>query len=136
MLQRITLHLARTPTHPEGDRRDGYEIVAPLTEDGLLDAKQWHVVRDQCRVRRFQPGAPDHHGWLVHRAGGEGGATWLIDYDDSTSSDDETTFRLDRHRIIVGEYLSIGSDGGNFEPFRVGAIRNLATPSQAPSKTV
>lgn len=125
MLQRITLHLARTPSHPEGDSHDGYDITAPLTGEGRLDAEQWRLERERCRVRRFRLGEPDRHGWLVHRAGGDGGASWAIDYDDSTPDDDEATFKLDQHRIAVGEYISIRSDEGAFTPFKVAAIRQL-----------
>ncbi|MDR6870374.1 hypothetical protein J2Y55_001374 [Bosea sp. BE125] len=131
MLQRITLHLARTPSHTEGDSRDGYEIAAPLTDDGRLDAEQWRLERDRCRVRRFRPGKPDRHGWLLHRAGGDGGATWLIDYDNSRRDDDEGTFKLDRHRIAVGEYISVRGDDGDFVPFRVASIRKIGTVSLA-----
>lgn len=131
MLQRITLHLARTPSHPEGDNRDGYEIAAPLTEDGRLDAEQWRLERERCRVRRFRPGEPDRHGWLLHRAGGDGGATWLIDYDDSRRDDDEGTFKLDRHRITVGEYISVRGDDDDFIPFKVVSIRRIGTVSLA-----
>ena len=74
MLHRITLHLGRTPTQPEGNARDGYEITAPLDAEGRLLAAEWHAAREKCRVRRFEPNEPDRHGWLLHRAGGEGGA--------------------------------------------------------------
>jgi hypothetical protein len=71
MLQRISLHLGRTPAQPEGSSRDGYEITAPLDAEGRLVAQEWQASRDKCRVRRFRPGEPDRHGWLLHRAGGE-----------------------------------------------------------------
>jgi hypothetical protein len=126
MLQRISLHLARPPAHPEGSSRDGYEITAPLDADGMLDAEAWHAERERCRVRRFRPGEPDRHGWLVHRAGGAGGASWMIDYDDASSEDDESGYKLDRHRFVAGEYVSIREQDGEFQPYRVVGIRALA----------
>lgn len=122
MLQAITLHLGRTPDHPEGSPRDGYDIVAPVDAEGHLDATAWHAARGHCRVRRFRLGEPDRHGWLVHRAGGAGGAHWQIDYDDTRSDDDESAFRLDRHKIALGEYLSIRGAGDDYEPFRIVAL--------------
>ncbi|MER2268280.1 hypothetical protein [Methylobacterium oxalidis] len=107
LLHRVTLTLARCPEHPDGSAGRGYEIVAPLGPDGHLDAALWHETRDHCRVRRFWTGEPDRHGRLVHRAGGGGGATWLIDYDDRRTDDDEPGYRLSTHAFVVGEYVSI-----------------------------
>lgn len=111
MLRRVTLMLARCPEHPDGSAGRGYEVVAPLAPDGRLDAALWHETRDHCRVRRFWTGEPDRHGRLVHRAGGEGGATWLIDYDDRTQEDDEPGYRLGTHAFVEGEYVSIREAG-------------------------
>jgi hypothetical protein len=107
MLRTVTLTLARCREHPDGHAGCGYDIVAPLGPDGRLDVDLWRRARDHCRVRRFWAGEPDRHGRLVHRAGGPGGATWLIDYDDRTREDDEPGFRLGGHRLVVGEYVSI-----------------------------
>ena len=52
MLQRITLNLARTMDHPDGSAGIGYELVAPLDNDGRLDAEGWRTRRKECRVRR------------------------------------------------------------------------------------
>lgn len=49
----------------------------------------------------------DRHGRLVHRAGGLGGATWMIDYDDRGNDDDEACFRLGGHRLVEGESVSV-----------------------------
>lgn len=120
MLHRVTLMLARCPQHPEGSARRGYEIVAPLGPDGQLDAALWREVRDRCRVRRFWSGEPDGHGRLVHRAGGAGGATWLIDYDDRTTEDDEPGYRMGTHAFVEGEYVSIRDAGdGAYHTFKV-----------------
>lgn len=128
MLLRVTLHLARTHDHPDGDEGDGYEIVAPLDGAGRLDASEWRLERDRCRVRRFQPGWRDRYGWLIHRAGGDGGARWVIDYDDRTSDDDETIFRLDRHRIVLDEYVAIGGQDDDMSPFSIVSVAPLHAP--------
>lgn len=131
MLQRISLQLGRTASHPEGDARDGYEITAPLDAEGRLVVAEWREARDRCRVRRFQGGEPDLHGWLVHRAGGEGGASWGIDYDDTSSDDDEVGYKLDRHRFTIGEYVSIREQDGEFLPYRIVSIHPGGKPAAA-----
>lgn len=133
MLNVITLHLARTKDYPEGSARHGYEITAPLDAEGHIDADAWQEQRELCRVRRFWAREPDRHGWLVHRAGGAGGATWTIDYDDSSDVDDETGYRLGSHRFVVGEYISLRDSDGEMQTFQVSAVkaRNPARPSTA-----
>jgi len=119
MLKRITLHLARTPEFPEGSNRHGYEIIAPLDAEGRLDTKLFNAKKDHCRVRRFWGNEPIRYGRLEHRPGGIGGATWEIDYDDSTDNDDEAGYRLSSHKFSEGEYLSIRDDEGELNTFRV-----------------
>lgn len=123
MLHVITLHLARTSGYPEGSTRHGYELCAPLDAAGHIDAQAWRESRELCRVRRFWAGEPDRHGWLVHRAGGPGGATWCIDYDDARSEDDEFGYRLDNHRFVTGDYVSIRDDEGELLPFRIATVK-------------
>ena len=132
MLHRVTLTLARCPDHPAGSAGRGYQIMAPLRSNGHLDAALWRETRDHCRVRRFWTGEPDRQGRLVHRAGGEGGATWLIDYDDRTTDDDEPGYRLGTHGFVEGEYVSIrDADDGNFRTFQVACIREAARGGHA-----
>lgn len=122
-LSRVTLTLARCPEHPDGSTGRGYEIVAPLTPDGHLDPALWRETRDRCRVRRFWIGEPGRHGRLVHRAGGEGGATWLIDYEDWTNEDDEAGYHLGTHVFVEGEYVSIRDAGGAvYRTFKVARL--------------
>ncbi|WP_414468152.1 hypothetical protein [Methylobacterium currus] len=131
-LHRVTLTLARCPEHPDGSAGRGYDLVAPLGPGGRLDAALWREARDHCRVRRFWTGEPDRHGRLVHRAGGEGGATWLIDYDDRTTDDDEPGYRLGTHAFVVGEYVSIRDAGsGDFQTFMVAYVSEV-TPDREP----
>lgn len=110
-LTRVTLHLARMPGYPEGSARFGYDIIAPLDGDGRLDVVLWRDNRAACTVRRFRPDEDDRFGMLVHKAGGAGGATWTLDYDRTTTEDDEPGFRLDRHRFVEGDYVSFADDG-------------------------
>ncbi len=125
-LHRVTLYLARCPECPEGSTGRGYEIVAPLTRDGYLDAALWRATQDRCRVRRFWTGEPDRYGRLVHRAGGDHGATWLIDYVDWTNEDDEPGYHLGTHALVENEYVSIREAGGEgFHPFKVACVRPL-----------
>jgi len=123
MLQRITLHLARNQEFPEGSPECGYEIIAPLDEAGRLDAEAWKKVRDRCRVRRFWAGDEDQMGQLVHDAGGAGGATWKIDYDPGAFGEDEAGYRLDSHRFVADEYVSIRDAQGHSHTFKIAEIR-------------
>ena len=122
MLHNISLRLARSHDYPDGSDRHGYEITAPLDAEGQLDATSWREVRDRCRVRRIWAGAPERRGRLVHRAGGAGGATWIIDYDDRSREDDEIGFKLERHQFVEGEYVSIRDDDGGMHTFRVARV--------------
>lgn len=66
------LELARDPDFPEGSRRHGYELVAPLDETDHLAPTEWHTHRDRCRARRFWAGE-EQMGLLVRRPGGAWG---------------------------------------------------------------
>lgn len=123
MLQRITLQLARNQEFPEGSAERGYEITAPLDASGRLDADAWRKVKGQCRVRRFWAEEDDRTGQLVHDAGGAGGATWRIDYDPGAFGNGETGFRLDAHRFLVNEYVSIRDLDGQSNTFKIEEIR-------------
>ena len=117
-LHRMTLVLARGPGHPDGDAAFGYDIIAPLNDEGHLDAAMWKAHRAACTVRRFRPGEDDRFGMLVHRAGGADGATWTIDYDTSRDDDDESGYRLDRHIFRVGDYVTF-REGRDEHAFRI-----------------
>ncbi len=123
MLKRIMLRLARNPDFPQGSSACGYEVIAPLDAGGHLDAAAWHKVKAQCHVRRFWQGKDDQMGLLVHHAGGPDGATWKIDYRPGDHDDDESGYRLDTHRFIVNEYVSIRDKDGTSHPFKITQIR-------------
>jgi hypothetical protein len=126
VLHHITLRLARSKEFPEGSSRHGYEITAPLDEKGLLDQDEWAQKRAQCRVKRFWPNEPDRHGVLVHRSGGSGGATWMIDYNPDRPGDEEAGFRLNQHRFAQGEYVTIQDEDEKPHTFEVVTVRSLA----------
>ena len=113
----IRLELARTPDFPQGSPDHAYEFTAPLTKDGHLDAAAWKEVKDRCEVTRIWGDAPLQTGRLRHVGGG-----WRFDYDPADDSDDEPFFKLDRHAIIPGAYVSITEQDGVQRPFRVVSI--------------
>ncbi|UVF21502.1 hypothetical protein HPT29_010450 [Microvirga terrae] len=126
MLHHITLHLARSKQFPEGSSRHGYEITAPLDAEGRLDQKEWGARRNHCRVRRFWADEGDRQGVLVHRPGGAGGATWMIDYNQGQLGDEEAGYHLHQHRFIEGEYVTIEDDDDKPYTFQVVSV----TPAQ------
>jgi hypothetical protein len=123
MLHDVVLHLARGGDYPEGSARHGYALTLPLDGEGHINAEAWQAERARCTVRRFWAGEPDRHGRLVHRPGGAGGATWLVDYD-AASIDDEAGYRLGTHQFREGEYVSIRHDGEMYT-FRVVEVKPL-----------
>jgi hypothetical protein len=119
-LKKIRLELARTAAAPEGDRRCGYEFIAPLDAKGRLDARAWPSEKSKCTVRRFWADQDDEHGMLVHHRG----ARWLFCYRPG-EDDDEPIFRFATHAFIPGEYVSITEHDGVERPFRVTVARPL-----------
>jgi hypothetical protein len=113
-LHRIRLELARTPEFPEGDRGHAYEFVAPVTEDAHVDPKAWKKLKLRCRVSHFA-GDEVEHGFLRHMGRG-----WRFDFGRST--DDEPLFKLDRHSLTPGAYISITEHDGVLRPFRVVSV--------------
>jgi hypothetical protein len=113
-LMRIRLELARTPEFPSGSPAHGYEFLAPLDEGGHIDLKAWKIWKSDCRVTRFWGDAPEQAGMLRHVGKG-----WRFDYDRADESDDEPFFKLDRHALLPGTYVSITEHDGVQRPFRV-----------------
>lgn len=120
-LKHVWLELARDHEFPAGSRERGYEFIAPLDDAGYLDAAEWRASRERCRVKRFWTHEPSQIGHLVHRPGG----SWAFDYDPTRSSDDEPGFKLDKHRIAPGEYVSIKESDGVLRTFIVRAVVDL-----------
>lgn len=117
-LRNIHLELARCPEFPEGSNEFGYDIKAPLTEDGHISIEDWSANADQCTVRRFWRHEDDENGMLVHTDRG-----WKFDYDPDQEDDDEPLFRLDDHIFKEGEYVSVTEHDGVQRTFQVKEIR-------------
>lgn len=114
----VRLELARSKEFPDGSARHGYEFVAPLDASGHLDVEEWKKNKATCTVRRFTTGERDEEGRLIHVGKG-----WHFDYDAKDSDDDEPLFKLDRHTIKEGEYLSIKEHDGVMRTFRIVSVR-------------
>lgn len=115
-LMNIRLELGRTGDHPQGDPRHGYEFVAPLDQGGHLDAGAWSDNRDRCAVRNFRPDGSQRQGLLKHLGRG-----WRFDYVPGIA-DDQPFFRLDKHVIAPGQYVTITEEDGVERPFKVVAV--------------
>jgi hypothetical protein len=117
----IRLELGRAPNAPDGDPRHGYEFVAPLNRYGHLDAAEWKAKKDHCGVRCFRPSQADRKGMLRHVGHG-----WKFDYSAGPAESDERIFRLDRHVIAPGLYISITEEDGVQRPFRIATVTPVA----------
>lgn len=115
-LKRIRLELARDHDFPGGSPDHGYEFTAPLNDDGLIQADEWHTVREACRVKRFWRGERDEIGHLVRKPGG----SWAFHYDiHGDEDDDETGYRFQNHKFANGEYVSLLEHDNVERTFRV-----------------
>jgi hypothetical protein len=120
-LKQVRLELARDHDFPSGSHERGYDFIAPLDDQGHLDAAEWKQNRDRCRVRRFWPGQPKEIGHLVHKPGG----VWAFDYNPKSSVDDEPGYKFDKHRFIPGEYVSLTEHDGVQRTFFIKAVVDL-----------
>jgi hypothetical protein len=119
-LKVVRLELARTKGFPDGDPNHGYELRAPLTKDGRLDAAAFKKSEQLCTVRHFRPDADDEHGELIRTRSGE----WALSYDVG-DADDEPIYRLKDHKFKEGEYVTITEHDGEARVFRVVAVTDL-----------
>ena len=106
-LMRVRLELAQSPDFPEGSTLHGYEFVAPLKNDGHIDASK-------CRAIRFWGDAPEEEGSLRH-----GGRGWRFDYEKTDDAGDEGFLSPDTQALSPGAYVSITEHDGVQRPFRV-----------------
>jgi len=120
----IRLELARDKIHPEGSRLHGYEYYAPLDDRGHFDAAQWHLLSETCTLRRFWDGADDSYGHLILADNKD----WAFSYIPDDDSDDEPVFRLDRHTIRLGEYLTVTGPDRQQHTFRVAGLAPVPAP--------
>jgi hypothetical protein len=116
-LRTVRLELARCSGFPDGSADHGYEFVAPLADDGSLAAEVWQTSKDKCVVTRFWGDEEETKGRLRHVGQG-----WRFDYDPKDDSDDEPFFKLDRHKLTPGSYVSITEQDGVQRPFRVVSV--------------
>lgn len=112
----VRLVLAREKGAPQGDSRNGYDLLVPLDDENRLDPAEWKANRSACRVRRFQPGQADMIGVLRRKPGG----SWFIDYAEG-DGDDEAGYRLGDERFVAGEYVSI-HDGDEMHTYQVQSV--------------
>lgn len=117
-LYTVRLELARTKDFPEGNARRGYEFVAPLDQEGHLDAEEWRRNKARCVVNSFAEGKDGLRGKIIHIGKG-----WHFDYDAKTKDDDEPLFKLDRHNITEGEYVSVTEHDGVSRPFKIISVK-------------
>ena len=115
-LKRVRLELARTAEYPEGSSGHGYEFIAPVNTVGHIDSNDWKKVKEICRVTRFAGGETET-GMLRHVGRG-----WRFDYDGRSTDDDEPFFKLDRHSLMPGAYVSITEHDGIQRPFKVVSV--------------
>lgn len=114
--QHVRLLLAREKGHPSGSRREGYDLLVPLDQDGHLDAAEWKLHQAACRVRHFREAAEDRIGLLRRKPGGQ----WYFDYAEG-ERDNETGFKLGSEQFIAGEYVSVMS-GGVMHTYQVAVV--------------
>lgn len=123
----IRLELAREPGHPQGDARDGWDIVAPLNLEGRLDLAACRAEPQRCYVRRFVRDATIATGRLRHTTGDR----WLLDMEGPDDLD-ATALRLADEVFAIGEYISIVSAGGHTRTYGVERLEALAGASGQP----
>jgi hypothetical protein len=116
-LNRIRLELARTASFPNGSAWHGYEFVAPLTADSYIDAKAWSELKELCHVRRFHDDNSEEHGQFVRSGHG-----WCFKYPGGSDIEQESLFKLDRHRFTPGGYVTVTEPDGKQLPFRIVAM--------------
>jgi hypothetical protein len=114
---RVRLELARTPEFPQGSPSHGYEFIAPIDDAGHIDAKEWQQHKTACKVLRFWEGEDDREGFLRHAGSG-----WRFDYDEEDDADDEPFFKLDKHALVPGAYVTVTESDGEQRPFRVVSV--------------
>jgi len=115
------MELAREPGKPLGDPGVGYTLVAPIDQEGRLDAGEVQRHREACKVVRFRAGEESDVGYLRRRPGG----SWAFHYEfEDGDEDDDAGYRLGDHRFVVGEYVTIVEDDG-MHTYRIAAVERL-----------
>jgi hypothetical protein len=127
MFHRISLRLAPTPQCPKGCDKCGYEIIAPLDRNGMLDAEELKDKEGLCTVEHFAPGEARRSGRLVHRPGrARRPGMWAFDYGTGGCGDDEDVYGLERIVFEPDAIVSLRDCHGAFQPFTVVRFEPLA----------
>jgi hypothetical protein len=120
-LMTIRLEMGRTEEYPEGNPELGYEFVVPLNPKGQIDADAWRHLKEKCWVRQIENGFVVQKGLVKHVGHG-----WRFDYQAGTRADDEPFFKLDRHVLAPGHYVSITEPDKVQRPFKVVSVTPVA----------
>jgi hypothetical protein len=112
--KRVRVELARSPDHPDGSNRHGYEFNLPLTEDGRIDQALYKEAPELCTVHRFWEGGDDSVGQIMRSGRGR----WVFSYDPG-EGDDEAISRFTEHVFREGEYLAVREPDGPEHTFRI-----------------
>lgn len=118
-LRIISLELARCAEYPNGNSQSGYVFRAPLDNKGRFNRFAWAAWKEFCTVKRIETGEEVEAGLLILNQQGK----WVFSYAPG-EEDDETLFRLNDHRFVPGEYVSITEHDGMQRTFRVKAVEN------------
>ena len=113
----IRLELAREPGHPAGAPDEGYDIVAPLDDEGRLDGAAQRAEPARSHVRRFSGNETVSAGRLSHGPGGR----WVLDMDQG-DADDAVGFHFADERFVVGEYVSLSLPSGEQHTYVVARV--------------
>ena len=105
------MHIGRNPDagFPDGDRKKGYIVQAPIGSDGILNQEIWKENKDKCIVIRYSDDdSKDADGLLVFKKG-----NWYFEYDEPHEGPEEGLHRLGEHRLWVGDYVTIYEHNGS-----------------------
>jgi hypothetical protein len=122
-LSRIVMRLARNPgtEFADGDDHRGYTLVAPLTDDGMIDMDAFKAGRNGCTVRHFVPDDDAMEGRLIRR-----GEQWFFDYNAEAAGDTEPVFKLGQHRFATGEYVTVADEDGRPLTYKVTEVQAVS----------
>lgn len=113
----IRLELAREPGHPAGAPDEGYDIVAPLDDEGRLDAAALRAAPERNHVRRFSHDETVAAGKLTHGPGGR----WILDVEPDAAND-VVGFHFEDERFVTGEYVSLTLPSGGQHTYVVARV--------------